>query len=275
MPRLSPSAFSSAWPRTMPTSSTVWWKSTCRSPSASMFMSMRLWRDSRSSMWSKNPTPVWAADWPRPSRLTESSTFVSLVSRESCAVRLGVESGIVSKDEGGRMKAAAVPFLILHPSSFFLCSGRLLADGERLDPRQQGVVLLALADGDADLIGQAGLVPVADQDPLLLEPQVHVPAAPVGGRRQDEVRLALGHAPAHLRQLRREALPLGLDELPPLPRVLLVLDGGSRGGDGDGVAVVAVLHLRHLLDHVGPRHREPEPQARERVRLAHRPRHHH
>jgi len=32
MPFLSPMALAKAWPRVMPTSSTVWWSSMCRSP---------------------------------------------------------------------------------------------------------------------------------------------------------------------------------------------------------------------------------------------------
>ena len=43
-------------------------------------------------------------------------------------------------------------------------------------------------------------------------------------------------------------------------RVLLVGDGRRRRRDGDRVAVVAVLDLRHLADDLGARHREAEAQ---------------
>ena len=58
MPFMSPSACFTAWPSAMPTSSVVWWWSMCRSPLALTVMSMREWRASRSSMWSKKPMPV-------------------------------------------------------------------------------------------------------------------------------------------------------------------------------------------------------------------------
>ena len=47
-----------AWPSVMPTSSTVWWPSMCRSPWASISRSIRPWRAIWSSMWSKKPMPV-------------------------------------------------------------------------------------------------------------------------------------------------------------------------------------------------------------------------
>src|SRR5947207_7165517 len=169
----------------MPTSSTVWCASTRKSPCAATSRSIRPWRDSRSSMWSKKPTPVWTDAAPRPSRLSESSTFVSLVCRTSFALR--------SKGGAIRVRSSCLR-------------------GQRLNAGEQGVVLLALADGDADLVGQPRLVPIADEDPLLLEPEVDVSAPAVGRGGEDEVGLALGHRPAQLRQLRREALPLGLHE---------------------------------------------------------------
>ena len=58
MPFLSPTALATAWPSVMPTSSTVWWPSMCRSPLASMSRSIRPWRAIWSSMWSKKPMPV-------------------------------------------------------------------------------------------------------------------------------------------------------------------------------------------------------------------------
>ena len=58
MPARSPSASSSACPKTMPTSSTVWWAPVSRSPLASTRRPSRAWRATRSSMWSRKPTPV-------------------------------------------------------------------------------------------------------------------------------------------------------------------------------------------------------------------------
>ena len=85
MPVLSPSACLTAWPSAMPTSSTVWWWSIWRSPLAATVMSIRRWRASCSSMWSRKPTPVAisACRCRRDRRLTEIS--VSLVLREMLA----------------------------------------------------------------------------------------------------------------------------------------------------------------------------------------------
>ena len=58
MPRLSPSARATAWPSTMPASSTVWCASTSTSPFARTARSIRLCRPKAVSMWSKNGTPV-------------------------------------------------------------------------------------------------------------------------------------------------------------------------------------------------------------------------
>ena len=52
----------------MPTSSTVWCWSTCRSPAALTVRSIAACLASSVSMWSKKPTPVSICDWPEPSR---------------------------------------------------------------------------------------------------------------------------------------------------------------------------------------------------------------
>ena len=75
----------------MPTSSTVWWPSMCRSPSASMSRSIRPWRAIWSSMWSKKPMPVDSLACPVPSRLTRTVICVSAVLRETSAVRGAVD----------------------------------------------------------------------------------------------------------------------------------------------------------------------------------------
>ena len=51
-----------------------------------------------------------------------------------------------------------------------------------LDPREQRVVLVALADRDADLVGEARRVEISDEDPLLLQAEVQVAALAARGR---------------------------------------------------------------------------------------------
>ena len=55
MPARLPSARSIAWPRQMPTSSVVWWSSTCRSPVHETVRSISACRAKSSSMWSRKP----------------------------------------------------------------------------------------------------------------------------------------------------------------------------------------------------------------------------
>src|SRR6516165_4029167 len=62
----SPRIPSSAWPSTIAVSSAVWWPPVCRSPLTLTSRSIRPWRASRSSMWSKKPTPVSRAPAPVP-----------------------------------------------------------------------------------------------------------------------------------------------------------------------------------------------------------------
>src|SRR5690606_5315274 len=75
-------------PRVMPTSSTVWCASMCRSPSALMSRSMSPCLAIWSSMWSRNGTPVSSDCLPVPSRLTATRMRVSLVLRVISAVRI-------------------------------------------------------------------------------------------------------------------------------------------------------------------------------------------
>src|SRR5262249_20095132 len=60
----------------------------CRSPLALIARSMREWRASRSSMWSRKPIPVAIADVPLPSRSIATSTSVSLVVRLTTPLRM-------------------------------------------------------------------------------------------------------------------------------------------------------------------------------------------
>src|SRR5581483_182033 len=87
MPLRSPSALETASPMAMPVSSVVWWKSIWRSPFAFTLRSIRLWRESCSSIWSRKPMPVEISDRPEPSRSTETEISVSLVLRSTLARR--------------------------------------------------------------------------------------------------------------------------------------------------------------------------------------------
>ena len=79
-----------AWPITMPVSSTLWCMSMCRSPSQRTVRSMAECLEKLSSIWSKNPIPVWMSDFPVPSRPTVTVMSVSLVLRLTVAVRFWV-----------------------------------------------------------------------------------------------------------------------------------------------------------------------------------------
>src|SRR3989344_4236402 len=87
MPFLSPAALAIAWPSVIPTSSTVWCASMCRSPLASIEMSISPWRATCFCMCSKNGRPVMNVQRPSPSRLTLTVICVSLVLRVTLAVR--------------------------------------------------------------------------------------------------------------------------------------------------------------------------------------------
>ena len=65
----------------MPTSSTVWWRSTSRSPLASTCRSISPCLDHASSMWLKNGMPVSTLEAPVPSRFSWRTIWVSLVLR--------------------------------------------------------------------------------------------------------------------------------------------------------------------------------------------------
>src|SRR5687768_17298971 len=67
---------------------------------------------------------------------------------------------------------------------------RLFGQREVAHAAEEGVVFLTGADGDADFVGQAGLVEVADEDALGLEAEVGVAAAAVGDAGEDEVGFA-------------------------------------------------------------------------------------
>ena len=92
-PTLSPSASASTSPRAIPTSSTVWWASTSRSPTAATRMSMPLCLPSWLTIWSKNGSPVAMSVSPVPSRSISTSIEVSLVARDTWAARRWGRSG--------------------------------------------------------------------------------------------------------------------------------------------------------------------------------------
>src|SRR5579864_1219445 len=88
MPARSPSAFDSAWPTTMPASSTRWCVSTCTSPCPTRFRSKPPYCASCSIMWSRNGSRVETLIRPRPSSSTFAVSCVSLLLRETAAVLL-------------------------------------------------------------------------------------------------------------------------------------------------------------------------------------------
>src|SRR6187397_100904 len=100
----------------MPTSSTVWCAPVSRSPLASTHRPSLPWRASRSSMWSRKPTPVCALASP-PSRSSESSICVSAVLR--CLFAVLLISGILLRSDRRRLAVQREP----------------LRDGERLHVR--------------------------------------------------------------------------------------------------------------------------------------------
>src|SRR5207302_1708275 len=101
-PALSPRAEARASPSTIPTSSTVWWASTFRSPWAFRSRSKPPCLPSWATMWSRNGSPVLTSARPPPSRSRASSMAVSLVRRVRVARRLGVVSSLTPGPGPGR-----------------------------------------------------------------------------------------------------------------------------------------------------------------------------
>src|SRR5437762_2536609 len=133
------------------------------------------------------------------------------------------------------------------PSGDYTPSSGLFCCGESLDTAQQRIVFLARPDGDADFVGQARLVEVSDENTLLLEGHVGFAAAAVGSTREDEIGLRGQDVPTHLRQFAGYTLALGSDVVPGAFGVVLILEGGRGGDDGDGVAGIGVLSFIHFL----------------------------
>src|SRR5204862_8276744 len=131
MPRRSPNARDSACPRQIPTSSTVWCWSTCKSPLASTLRSKAPCRAKSSSMWSRKPTPVCQLPWPLPSRFNSRRIWVSRVLRVIVAVR-GISHHGFEKG-------------------------------------QRGFNLFVGPHADSQAVAPAGIVHVADEDAVLLE----------------------------------------------------------------------------------------------------------
>src|SRR5476651_134887 len=120
----------------------------CRSPSARSVMSIRLWRESCSSIWSRKPMPVWMSYLPVPSRLIAAEMRVSLVWRDTNARRPPVP-GVVSAGAafaGARFGAAfftvflAAGRAILGPlrcASFYRKAARTVERDARQDHAQK------------------------------------------------------------------------------------------------------------------------------------------
>ncbi len=87
MPARSPRASARAWPRHRPTSSTVWWASMCRSPVQDRVRSNPAQNAARVMTWSAMPNPVCTLTRPCPSTTRSRRMEVSLVSRNTAALR--------------------------------------------------------------------------------------------------------------------------------------------------------------------------------------------
>ena len=116
-----------------------------------------------------------------------------------------------------------------------------------------------------------GLSKISDQDALLLEAQVQRRGPCRRGRWRGGSSRGSGatSSPSCVSSLETRCRSERI-LLPPAAGVVLVLDGRGGGDHRDRVAVVAVLDLHHLVDHVRLRHRVAEPQAGQRVGLAER-----
>src|SRR5262245_46005319 len=97
-------------------------------------------------------------------------------------------------------------------------SGNLFCRCERTRSAEQRVIFFGPADGDADLVGQARLVEVSNENPRMLELEICITAAPNRNRRENEIRLAGQYAPAKLLKLAGQPLALGANLFPHLPR---------------------------------------------------------
>src|SRR5438552_15615341 len=139
-------------------------------------------------MWSKNPTPVDEEPAPEPSRFSESLMSVSLVLREMSAVREVIlcRGRRLGGIDGAAGTAAATR------------SRRLFTRRQRPHAAKQRVVFFDPADGDSNLVVQARLIEIANQDALMLKLLIGIAPAPGGHRGEDEIRLAGQHAPAKL-----------------------------------------------------------------------------
>src|SRR6185436_3093203 len=145
----------------MPTSSTVWCWSTCKSPLASTFRSKAPCRAKSSSMWSRNPTPVCQLPWPLPSRLSSRRIWVSRVLRVIVAVR-GISH-------------------------------------HRFEEGQQGFNLFVRPDADSQAVAPAGIIHVADEDAVLLKLFIKRLGGMFRLGAPDEVGLGRDHVKAELR----------------------------------------------------------------------------
>src|SRR5262245_54252273 len=189
MPFLSPTARATAWPKTMPMSSTVWWASTCRSPFAWMSRSSMPGRATWSSMWSRKGMPVARKALPLPSTLTDSAICVSAVLRSALAARVDI--------------AASFKGIAYTKSAL----------GERFAERGEAPpVLLRRPDREPDAAVQqrhAG-VKVLDEDAAVAHPLED--GSRVGNANQDEIRVAREDCdPWKLPQFGIESAPLGHD----------------------------------------------------------------
>ena len=152
-PALSPSASANAWPIAMPTSSTVWWPSTCRSPLHVTSRSQPACLPSCCTMWSKNGMPG-----------------VGGRVRRAVQVQFDPDVGLLrgTRDAGGAAHALQ----------------------DLLEAGEEQVDLVLGAGGDAQGVGHHGRE-VANQNAAIQQPLPHLRR--VAGRdEQHEVGVATG-----------------------------------------------------------------------------------
>src|SRR5215468_9718724 len=137
----------------------------CRSPLAVSLRSIRLWRDSWSSMWSRKPMPVATADSPLPSSATSAVIRVSLVLRSTLAARmpevLGIEQEAISRGNAGLLSASAGARQHRAPGNALEAAGAPAYLGAMADsaaPVWHGTTILSVRKGNQVVVAGDGQV---------------------------------------------------------------------------------------------------------------------
>src|SRR4051812_30317720 len=93
-------------------------------------------------------------------------------------------------------------------------SCRLFGRAHRLDPAEQGVVFLAGADRDSQLVRQWGSVEMTNENPLSLQAIVHLLALAVRNFRQEEICVTGDDLPAERFELARHSRAFAANMFP-------------------------------------------------------------